>query len=300
MRDSPGATPQWPVGISPILWNNDDLPELTQPVSWEQVLDDVLSTGYDGAELGSNAPRDAAAVREQMERRGLRLVGAFVGFDLLDGTLEELADAATAKARFLKLSGADVLVVGPAFRADRAATVGRAEGNASGLSDDDWQRVAASLERIGEACEAEGIEPALHNHAATIVETPWELAEVCSRTDPAVVKLCLDVGHYLLGGGDPVQAVREYGDRTVHVHLKDVDEQVLDRLRRGEGGWEECLRWRGFCELGRGCLDVAGVVEELRRVAYDGWAVVEQDTTFRPPHESAVESRAAFRRIAGY
>ncbi len=300
MRNSPGATPHWPVGISPILWNNDDLPELTQPVPWERVLDDVVSTGYDGVELGSNAPREAKAVREQMEQRGLRLAGAFVAFDLLDGTPEEAAAEATAKARFLKLSGAEVLVVGPAFRPDRAATVGRTEGNASDLTDDDWRRVAACLERIGEACQREGIQPALHNHAGTIVETPWELAEVFSRTDPALVKLCLDVGHYLVGGGDPVEAVRDYGNRTVHVHLKDVDQQVLDRLRHGEGGWVEGLRWRVFCELGQGCLDVAGVVEGLRRESYSGWVLLEQDTTFLPPLESAVESRAAFRRIAGY
>ncbi len=300
MSDSTSAPRPWLVGTSPILWNNDDLPELTPPVPWEQVLDEVASAAYDGVELGSNAPRDAAALRAQMDRRGLGLAGAFIAVHLLGATPEEAADGAAEMGRFLKASGASVLVVGPASSPDRLASVGRTTGNASGLTDGEWQRAAACLERVGEACQREGVQLAFHNHAGTIVETAWELAEVCARTDPAVVKLCLDVGHYLVGGGDPVQAVQEYGPRIAHVHLKDVDPGVLGRLRAGEGGWLEALRWRAFCELGRGCLDVDGVVEGLRRASYRGWVVLEQDTTFQAPLESAVQGRAAFREAAGY
>jgi inosose dehydratase len=111
------------------------------------------------------------------------------------------------------------------------------------------------------------------------------------------VGLCLDVGHYLIGGGDPVEAVRRYGRRVRHVHMKDVDAGVLEKLRGGEiANFLEALRARIFIELGHGVLDVLGVLRELARFDFDGWLMCEQDTTWRPAAESAAVSRA----ILGY
>jgi inosose dehydratase len=163
-----------------------------------------------------------------------------------------------------------------------------------------YQQIATGLERVGERCRQENIVLAFHNHAGTFVETAEELEELCQRADPALVQLCLDVGHLIVGGGDPVQAIRRYGQRVAYVHLKDVDPRVLERLRSGEGGFMDGLRWRVFCELGSGCLDLAGVVRALRQQEFGGWVVLEQDTSFRPPLESAVESRKRFREVAGY
>ena len=118
-----------------------------------------------------------------------------------------------------------------------------------------------------------------------------------SSTDPDRVGLCLDVGHYLVGGGDPVDAVRRYGDRIRHVHMKDVDPAVLARLRGGAiPDFHDALRERIFTELGNGALDVLGVVRELDRLDYAGWLMCEQDTTWRPPAESAAISR----HVLGY
>ena len=288
------------MACAPILWNNDDLPDLSPPVPWEQVLKETAAAGYEGSELGDGCPHDPAIVRETMARRNLRPVASFLALDLLSKQPEQEALRAQQEAGFLKECGAGLLMVAAAATPERLALVGRASGNASGLGDADWSRAAACLQRVAEACREEGVQLAFHNHAGTYVETPWELHEVCARVDPDLVKLCLDVGHYLLGGGDPAEAVRQHGHRIAHVHLKDVDHAVLTRLRAGEGGWLDALRWRVFCELGRGCLDLAGVVEALRDVSYQGWVVLEQDTTSRPPVESAVENREAFRRAAGY
>jgi inosose dehydratase len=163
-----------------------------------------------------------------------------------------------------------------------------------------YQQIATGLERVGERCRQENIVLAFHNHAGTFIETPEELEELCQRADPALVQLCLDVGHLVMGGGDPVQAIQRYGQRLAYVHLKDVDPRVLERLRSGQGGFLEGLRRRVFCELGSGCLDLAGIVGALRQQRFEGWIVLEQDTSFRPPLESAVESRKRFRGVAGY
>jgi inosose dehydratase len=116
-------------------------------------------------------------------------------------------------------------------------------------------------------------------------------------TDADLVGLCLDVGHYTVGGGDPIEAIRQYGHRIRHVHMKDVDPGVLQQLRAGAmPGFLDALRARIFTELGNGVLDVLGVVRELARLDYTGWLMCEQDTTWRPPAESAAISRA----VLGY
>lgn len=134
---------------------------------------------------------------------------------------------------------------------------------------------------------------AFHHHVGTYVETPAEIERLMADADPGLVGLCLDAGHYLLGGGDPVEAIDRYGDRVRHVHLKDVDRDVARQMRSGAiedflGG----LRERVFTELGRGELDLPGLLVALARRDYRGWLMVEHDTTWRPPSESAAISRA--------
>jgi inosose dehydratase len=290
--------PRWPLAIAPILWNNDDLPELAPPVPFERVLDEIAEAGYEGTELASNAPRDAGLLREQLQRRGLRLAGAFLALDFFATPLDAELEQAGLLARLLREAGAGVLVAGLAAHPQRMATAGGSRQPAT--TGAQYGQIATGLERVGERCRQESMVLAFHNHAGTFIETPEELEELCQRADPALVQLCLDVGHLVVGGGDPVQAIQRYGQRLAYVHLKDVDAQVLERLRSGEGGFLEGLRWRVFCELGSGCLDLAGIVGALRQQRFEGWVVLEQDTTFRPPLESAVESRRRFREVAGY
>jgi inosose dehydratase len=290
--------PRWPLAIAPILWNNDDLPELAPPVAFERVLDEIAEAGYEGTELATNAPRDAGLLRHQLERRGLRLAGAFLALDFFSSPMDSELEGAGLLARLLRDAGAGVLVAGLAAHPQRMASAGGSRQPAT--TGAQYQQIATGLERVGERCRQENIVLAFHNHAGTFVETPEELEELCQRADPALVQLCLDVGHLVVGGGDPVQAIQRYGQRVAYIHLKDVDPRVLERLRSGEGGFLDGLRWRVFCELGSGCLDLAGIVGALRQQGFEGWVVLEQDTSFRPPLESAVESRRRFREVAGY
>ena len=290
--------PRWPLAIAPILWNNDDLPELAPPVPFERVLDEIAEAGYEGTELASNAPRDAGLLRDQLRRRGLRLAGAFLALDFFTSPLDGELERAGLLARLLRDAGAGVLVAGLAAHPQRMASAGGSRQPAT--TGAQYQQIATGLERVGERCRQENIVLAFHNHAGTFVETAEELEEVCQRADPALVQLCLDVGHLIVGGGDPVQSIQRYGQRVAYIHLKDVDPRVLEHLRSGQGGFLDGLRWRVFCELGSGCLDLAGVVGALRQQGFEGWVVLEQDTSFRPPLESAVESRTRFREVAGY
>lgn len=289
---------RWPLAVAPILWNNDDLPDLAPPVPFEQVLDEIAAAGYEGTELASNAPRDARRLRQELQSRGLRLAGAFLALDFFESPLDAELERAWLLARLLREAGADVVVAGLAGHPGRMATAGGARRPATAATD--FELIAQGLERVAESCRREGAVLAFHNHAGTFIETAEELDELCRQADPALVRLCLDVGHLIIGGGDPVQAVRRYGRRIACVHMKDVDAAVLGRMRHGQAGFIEGLRERVFCELGHGCLDLRGVVAALREQRFEGWVVIEQDTTFLRPFESAVESRARFRDIAGY
>jgi inosose dehydratase len=137
---------------------------------------------------------------------------------------------------------------------------------------------------------------AWHQHTGTFVETPDELVRLMDLTDPALLGVCLDVGHYIVGGGDPVAAVEQFGARVRHVHLKDVDPTVLGRLRAGElADFPAAIRARLFTELGAGILDLPAVLAPLARLDYAGWLMVEQDSCWGPPSESA----AIGRRVLG-
>ena len=116
-----------------------------------------------------------------------------------------------------------------------------------------------------------------HHHGAGYVETPQEVAELMQRTDPSLVGICLDTGHWHLGGGDAVEAIRQHGDRVRYLHLKDYAKAVHGRGLAEGRGYFQLLQDGIFCELGQGVVDFPGVLREMELLGYDGWAIVEQD-----------------------
>ncbi len=295
---SPGA-PAGPlagasVGVNQILWANDDLPDLTPAVDALVILDEIRRLGYAGSQLGTTFPR-GTALRDALLARGLRIseVYATLGCDR-EGPLPSAAEAGRARLAELHAAEGDVLVAALELTPDRIELGGRATADGvPRMSDAGFARLAGLLESLGREATALGHQLTFHNHVGTYVETPDELHRLMAVSDADLVGCCLDVGHYLLGGGDPVAALRSYGERVRHVHLKDVDPRVMARMRTGElAGFLEGLRGRVFTEVGAGSLDLAGVLGVLTERDYRGWIVVEQDTTWRPPSESAAISRA--------
>ena len=106
-----------------------------------------------------------------------------------------------------------------------------------------------------------GLSAVFHHHAGTFVETPKEVARLCDSVDADLLGLCLDTGHYFFGGGDPVEAVRLYGARIRHLHLKDVQLPILESARRDGIGFLEAVRRGVFCELGEGAVDLNKVIQ---------------------------------------
>ena len=277
-----------------------------ETVGWRQVLDEMAAAGYVGTELGDWGfmPTDPETLRAELDRRGLALVASWVSVDLEDPSrLEASTTDAVRTARQLALVGGPrtLIVLGNDPYGDpiRTQNAGRVTP-AMGMSETQWASFVAGAEHIARRVRDEaGIRTVLHQHIGTYVETMPEIDRFIGATDPSLVGLCLDTGHWSFGGGDPIAGLRALRDRVWHVHFKDFDRGVAERSRRE--GWDgpQTVGHGVFCELGAGSVDFPGVLRALDEIRYDGWIVVEQDVLpgMGRPAESAARNREYLRSI---
>ncbi|MBV9359470.1 MAG: TIM barrel protein [Chloroflexi bacterium] len=285
---------QAPVGIVPINFANDDLPELTPPMDPELLVSEMARLGFTGCQLSRALPA-RKALQPTLQRFGMRIAEVYAALPCTSSGPEAAArDQAFDRLEELRRCDGDVLVFSYHLSPERVGWAGRAnQADTPSLTSEGRERALALLDEVARAADARGKAVVYHPHVGSFVETPAEVDWLMASTDSRLVGLCLDVGHYTVGGGDPVDAIRRYGSRLRHVHLKDVDPTVLQAMRNGAiPDFLEALRRRIFTELGSGMLDVLGVVRELGRLDYRGWIMCEQDTTWRPPAESSAISRA--------
>ena len=276
-----------PIGCVPIVWNNVDLPDLAPQAAYDEILDAFARLGFQGTQHGRGFP-EGESLAGELARRGLRFAELY---SALEADANGLADDAETTARRdldrLVAAGGEVLVVATHGSPERDAVSGRVGPDSPRWPDAAFDRLAGLLEALA-ASAPDGIRVAFHPHTATWIESPDEVEALADRLDGSGAGLCLDVGHYLVGGGDPVEAIGRYGSLITHIHAKDVDPDVLARLRGGElDGFGGAVRERLFTELGNGALDVGGVVAALDRISYEGWLMVEQDSTWLAPAEAA-------------
>jgi inosose dehydratase len=282
------------IGIVPIVFANDDLPDLTPPMEPERLLSEIARLGFTGSQLSRALP-GGAALEPALQRHGVRIAEVYAALPCTsagpaNGAREQAFDCLEA----LRRTKGDVLIFSYHLSSERVSWSGRADQpGVPCLTEKGRARALELIHDVARETRAAGRLLVYHPHTGTFVETPAEVEWLMQSTDADLVGLCLDVGHYIVGGGDPADAVRRYGSRIGHVHMKDVDAAVLGRLRDGAiPGFLDALRARIFTELGNGVLDVLGVLRELARINYQGWLMCEQDTTWRPPAESAAISHA--------
>ena len=246
----------------------------------DRMLETVRSLGYGGIELGPPGyfGDDPESVVRVLEHYGLELVGAFAPLRIADedGFRDDLAFL-DRTIEILAASGARGPVVLAADENEiRLAAAGRpAAQRETALRGDAFRRAAERVELAARRALDRGVAATFHPHTATYIESPDEVAALLEATDPDVVKICLDTGHTVVGGGDPVGLARSIGARIAHLHLKDVDPRVLERVRPQELSVEQAWEQGLFCAFGDGAVDFAAVLAELEN--YDGWFVVEQD-----------------------
>jgi inosose dehydratase len=294
------------VGNAPVSWGVMEVADWGEQVAYRKVLDEIAEAGYAGTELGPFGyfPTEPNKLASELSARGLQLVASFVPIPLAHPERHEAGYREAMKvAQLLAQTGAPLIVLADEMSEARMAVSGRVDEARDGMSDEQWNEALLILGRISEACREQGLTTVFHHHAGTFVETPKEVARLCESTDPDLLGLCLDTGHYFFGGGDPVDAVSLYGMRIRHLHLKDVRRPILESARRDGAGFLEAVRRGVFCELGGGDVDLNRVVRDLSAQGYSDWAIVEQDVDTRTadvnPFESAVRSRQFLKNIVG-
>jgi inosose dehydratase len=289
------------VANAPCSWGVLEFDLQGDPIRYPQMLDELAATGYRGTELGDYGfmPTEPARLRDELERRDLALLGAFVPVALADEHAHAAGiDDALKIARLLRAASDEAPFV---VLADANGTVPRRTQNAGRIGPQDeldaatWRVFAAGAELVArEVREQTGLRTVFHHHGAGYVETPAEIDRFLELTDPALIGLCFDTGHYTFGGGDALEGMRRHRDRIWHVHFKDCHPDVAIESR--EEGWDyfTAVRRGIFCELGLGSVDFPAIVELLRSWQYDGWIVVEQDVLpgLGTPRESAARNRA--------
>jgi len=264
------------------------------------MLDEMHDTGYAGTELGDWGfmPTDPATLRQALHTRNLKLLASWVSVRLHDPDRHTQSEAeAVRTARLLaEVGGPDnVIVLGndPYTDPVRTSSAGRITPKL-GMSDAQWQVFADGANRIAHAVKREtGLRTVFHHHIGTWVETPEETATLLSLTDPNVLGLCFDTGHYRFAGGDPLQGLRRHADRVWHVHFKDHDPSVAAQSRRNAWDAIQSVAHGVFCELGKGGVDFPAVIAKLKEIGYNGWIVVEQDVLpgMGTPKQSAQRNR---------
>lgn len=271
-----------------------------------RVIDEIRATGYVGTELGDWGfmPTDPATLAQELSARHLALLASWVSVKLQDPAEHAACEADCVRtARLLAAVGGPsaLVVLGNDAYGDpfRARITGRVRPE-DGLSDEQWPIFVEGAQRVARAVkEQTGLRTVFHHHVGTWVETPAETERFLSMTDPTLIGLCFDTGHWTFGGGDPVEAIRRYRDRIWHVHFKDCEPTIAARSRTEEWDGLTSVGHGVFCELGKGQVDFPAVKQALHDIGYSGWIVVEQDVIpgLGTPKESAARNRAYLQSI---
>ena len=294
------------IANAPCSWGALEFDLDGKAAGYVQVLNEMVETGYQGTELGDWGfmPTDPKMLAEEIHSRGLTMLGAFVPVAMKDPTCHAGgAELAVRTARLLAAVEGDlpfiVLADNNCSVPNRTKNAGRVTPELS-LSESEWQVFAEGATRVAEAVKREtGLRTAFHHHCAGYVEAPWEVDKLLSLTDPTLLGLVFDTGHYRFGGGNPLDALRRFGKRVWHFHFKDYEPEVGARSRAEGWDYFESLRNGVFCELGKGEIDFPALIAELENIGYDGWGVVEQDVLpgMGMPKESAQRNREYLKSI---
>lgn len=267
------------IGNAPVSWGVFESDDSANP-SWEVVLDEIAGAGYRRTELGPVGflPDDPAVLRRALDQRGLTLAGGFVYEHLHDdGARADVLETTRRVAHILAELGAAYLVVIDRMVAERQGTAGR-PARALRLDDETWRDMITTIGAIADVAAGEfGLRPVLHPHCGTHLEFADEVDRALTELSASTIGLCLDTGHAAVAGMEAAELVHRYGARVEYLHLKDVSEAALARMRKSDMTFDEALGIGLFCPLGHGMVDFERLRTALAEASYDGIATVEQD-----------------------
>jgi len=289
------------LGIAPIGWTNDDLPELGGENTFEQAVSEMALAGFSGTEIGNKYPKDAAALKAALDLRGLRIASRWFSSFLLTRSYEENEKAFLDELAFLSAVGADRINVSEQSYSIQGRQDVPIFLSKYVMDDPEWQTLAQGLNALGKLAAERGFKLCFHHHMGTVVQTAEETDRLMAETDPRCVFLCYDTGHFTFTGADPAAMLKKHAARVGHVHLKDMRTSVRDRAEAENWSFLEAVRNGAFTVPGDGDVDFEPIFRILDEAGYEGWLLVEaeQDPAKANPLAYAKKARAYIGKRTG-
>ncbi|MED3907204.1 myo-inosose-2 dehydratase [Geobacillus thermodenitrificans] len=289
------------LGIAPIGWTNDDMPELGGEITFEQCISEMALAGFVGCEVGNKYPRDTKVLKKALSLRGLSIASAWFSAFLTSKPFEETAEAFKAHRDFLYEMGAKVIVVSEQGNSIQGQMETPLFDKKPVFTEEEWDLLIDGLNRLGDLAAEKGMNIVYHHHMGTGIQTTEEIDRLMEETDPKKVSLLYDTGHLVFSGEDHLHVLNKHINRIRHVHLKDVRIEVANKVREEKMSFLQAVKAGVFTVPGDGVIDFKPVFEALDATGYEGWFVVEaeQDPAIANPFEYALKARQYIRETCG-
>ncbi|MCL2023247.1 MAG: myo-inosose-2 dehydratase [Oscillospiraceae bacterium] len=289
------------LGIAPIAWTNDDMPELGGENTFEQCVSEMALAGFEGCEIGTKYPADPKVLKRALDLRGLQICNRWFSSFLISKPFADTEKDFRAELAFLKELGAKVIGASEQSGSIQGLPVPVLGEKKPVMDDKQWDIFCSGLNKLGEIAKSEGMRLTFHHHMGTVVQTAEEIDRMMANTDPDLVYLLFDSGHLAYCGEDYLAVLRQYVSRVGHVHLKDIRPDVVARVRAEDMSFLDGVRAGAFTVPGDGCVDFDGIFRILSENNYEGWMLVEaeQDPAKANPLEYAILARKFIRERAG-
>lgn len=282
------------LGIAPIAWTNDDMPDLGKENTFEQCVSEMALAGFTGSEVGNKYPKDPEVLKKALELRGVEICNQWFSSFLITKPFEEVEKEFRAQLTFLKAMGAKVIGASEQSHSVQGQMDTPVFGYKYEMNDEEWDTFCAGMNKLGKIAKEEyGIALTFHHHMGTVVQSLAEVDRMMENTDPEYVSLLFDTGHFTYCGEDPLEVVKKYVHRIKHVHLKDIRPEVVEQVKKENMSFLAGVRAGAFTIPGDGCINYDPIFKVLEDAGYEGYMVVEaeQDPAKANPLEYAIRAR---------
>ena len=282
------------LGIAPIAWTNDDMPDLGKENTFEQCVSEMALAGFTGSEVGNKYPKDPEVLKKALELRGVEICNQWFSSFLITKPFEEVEKEFRAQLAFLKAMGAKVIGASEQSYSVQGQLDTPISGHKYEMNDQEWDTFCTGMNKLGKIAKEEyGIALTFHHHMGTVVQSLAEVDRMMENTDPEYVSLLFDTGHFTYCGEDPLEVVKKYVHRIKHVHLKDIRPEVVEQVKKENMSFLAGVRAGAFTIPGDGCINYDPIFKVLEEAGYEGYMVVEaeQDPAKANPLEYAIRAR---------
>ena len=289
------------LGIAPIAWTNDDMPDLGKENTFEQCVSEMALAGFTGSEVGGKYPADTAVLKKALDLRGIRICNQWFSSFLISKPYEDTEKEFIKATDFLREMGAKVIGVSEQSYSIQGKMEQPVWEGKYIMDDQEWKLLAEGLNKLGKIAKDKGMTLTFHHHMGTVVQTEEEIDRFMEMVDPELVFLLFDSGHLSFAGIDPEKVLKKYVNRVKHVHLKDIRREMVEKSRNERWSFLKGFREGVFTVPGDGDVDFAPIFRILEEAGYEGWVVVEaeQDPAKANPLEYAKKARVYIAHKAG-